>query len=794
MQPNRIAQTIARACVVIALCSVEQGHSVASAQPPTGHPPATVDQQWWRIATAGSGNAPGQRGTYSAETVQSIHVNLTDGVVAGNANSLSPVTLRLKRNGAAISSHEGAPIFDGSGQRYAINVTNGVCNAYNPPACNVLRSGDVIEVFQNGAVQSVTVPALSVNAHAATNLVSGSTSPSQTVEVFAISGSASGAVFTQTATSASDGAFQANFTALTDLVGDDSGFAVLRPSGSTSFATRYVLPFLRVYASNGWVYGRAAPSSPVSLQASIAWPNPGIVLYSDSYGKFGQYVGILAAGDVLRATLGDQIKQLTVQTITAKLDSAQHIIGQAAPAQSVRVRRYVRTNHVNQLFGQGTLLDEENITADARGRFTSTLMISLDETGIAAVSDADGDESAALVSTPTLLIRVGGFTNVFPSRLPSSIAVRDGAPNSVVTMTLRGPSGYAKNIWRPTSDHTGMAYNFDTSPAQPVLAANDIVKVAQPEQVISATVPVFTSTRDALTNRIFGMAPPNALVTLSVWTQPFPDGNFFSEREVSFATQSDSTGAYQFSLAGRVAAAEYRQSIVTVRFGPGHEAYRSVDAGDTATSCSASIDEVEVRGSVVLLSSTCQPTEAQLRLIAPNGVVKSSIPTAVNPYGQMRIDFMSYGTSPIRILPGDTLELIGPANISVLVPTMSAAIETSGTIRGSAPSGAALSISLVQPILSISEYSVISNIGFYTGTADSSGQFVITTLPSEAGTQAVVRAQTSSKPPASSTRNSPPQRSTPKAIVSQSPAKWLCAPTVDCFKSIESICKLQPAI
>lgn len=746
MQPNRIAQTIARACVVIALCSIGQGHSLASAQSPTGNPPVAVDQQWWRIVNAQSGNAPGQRGTHSAEAVQSIHVNLTDGVVAGSVNSLSPVTLRLKRNGAAISSHEGAPIFDGSGQRYAINMTDGMCTAYNPSACNVFRSGDVIEVFQNGVAQSVTVPPLTVNANAATNLVSGSTAPSQTVEIFAISGSASGAVFTQTATAAPNGAFQADFTALTDLVADDSGFAVLRPSGSTSFAMRYVLPFLRVYASNQWVYGRAAPASPVLLQASIASSIPGIVLYSDFHGKFGQYAGFLTEGNVIRATLGDQIRQLSIQPITAKLDSAQHITGQAAPAQIVRIRRYARTNHLNQLFGQGTLLDQENITADAGGRFTSTLTIGLDQTGMAAVPDADGDESAALVSTPTLVIRVDGSANAFPSRLPSSIVVRDGAPNSVVTVTLRGASGYAKNVWKQTSDPSGLAFSYDLGPLQPVLVANDIVEVAQPEQVISATVPVFTSTRDALTNRIFGMAPPNALVTLNVWTQPIPGGNFFSEREVSFATQSDSTGAYQFSLTGRVAADEYRQSVVTVRFGAGHEAYRSVDAVDTATSCSASIDEVEVRGSVALLSSTCQPTEAQLRLIAPNGNVKSSIPTVVHPFGQIRIDFMNYGTGPIQILPGDTLELFGPTRTSVLVPTMSATMESSGTVRGSAPSGAALSISIAQPFLSIGGYSIIPNTGFYTGTADSSGQFVIATLPSEAGTQAIVRVQTSSKP------------------------------------------------
>ncbi len=745
MQPNRIAQTLARACVVIALCSFEQGHPVTSAQVATGNPPAAVDQQWWRIANAESGNTHPQRGTHSADAVQSIHVNLTDGVVAGMVTSLSPVTLRLRRNGVAISSNEGSPYFDGTGYRYAIIQSNGQCSGIYSPACNAFRIGDTIEVFQNGIAQTVTVPTLTVNANATSNVVSGGTTPTRTVEVYAISSSATGDVFTRTAISAADGTFQTDFTGLVDLAANDSGFAVVRFSANSSFSARYVLPFLRVFLSNNWLYGRIAPASVVTIESSRSTASLGGYQFGDALGRFGQFIYGVQAGDTLTVKFGDQIKQLTAQSITANLDAAHRVTGQTAPGQAVRIRRFARTGNQDLLYGRDTLLNEESVTSDAGGRFTSTLTIDISHAGLASVADPDGDESAALIANPILTIRLGPLPNYWNPRLPSVIVVRDGAPNTVVTMTLRGPSRYAKNTWKSISDFTGSAYNYDTAPLQPLISANDIVEVAQPNQVISITAPIFTSTRDIQANRISGIASPNAEVSLDVLAQQQLSNVAGVEQVYSFHTRADPAGTYQFDLNERVSPNAYKQAIVAMQLGAGHEVYRYVDVSDASASCSASIDEVEVRGTLVQLSSTCQESEVRLNITAPNGTAKFSSIVNLYPYGPTRIDLLYFRASSIQILPGDRIELVGASTVTALVPNMSATIEASGTLRGQALAGAGLFVSIVKPLSVNSIYPASQGI-VITGTADSSGGFVIPISPAGAGTQAIVRTQTSSKP------------------------------------------------
>ncbi len=110
-------------------------------------------------------------------TFPSLHVHLTDWIVAGRIPSPAPVFVRVSRGEATLRSATVQPVPEGDGYLYiaAFSLAGyGYC-------VDPFLPGDVVWVVQGSTVLSLTVPPLSAQADPDAEVISGTAPPSDTL-------------------------------------------------------------------------------------------------------------------------------------------------------------------------------------------------------------------------------------------------------------------------------------------------------------------------------------------------------------------------------------------------------------------------------------------------------------------------------------------------------------------------------------------------------------------------------------------------------------------------------------
>ncbi len=142
-------------------------------------------------------------------TNPTVYVDLRYGVIAGVTDPHAPITVTIR-------SARGTT----KGIVHATSADDGSYSTWASLACVALVPGDTVEVRAGAArVASTTVVGITGEVNPVTDVVSGSTAASRSVEVrvYQEQGSCSPTLFTRAVTSGAAGAYSANFSGLVDI-------------------------------------------------------------------------------------------------------------------------------------------------------------------------------------------------------------------------------------------------------------------------------------------------------------------------------------------------------------------------------------------------------------------------------------------------------------------------------------------------------------------------------------------------------------------------------------------------
>ncbi len=205
-----------------------------------------------------------------------VHLNLTDGSLAGSAATLQAVSASVTRDGYLVASGEGLPVPDPAGFFYYFTL------AWQPYSCGAdycypskLEPGDQIYVSQSSLSQSFSVPLLTALAEPgpagpSEDSLYGQAPPASALTAFVIPFADPAAIYTQTASAAVDGSYQIGLAPAHDLHRQDSGYILLEMEPGVSAYRRFVAPMLRLQVGGATISGVAAPQEEILITHTLA--------------------------------------------------------------------------------------------------------------------------------------------------------------------------------------------------------------------------------------------------------------------------------------------------------------------------------------------------------------------------------------------------------------------------------------------------------------------------------------------------------------------------------------------
>lgn len=645
----------------------------------------------------------------------SLHVHLTDRMVAGRVPVPSPVSVQVRRGGIIVATATAHPFPDGDGYLYVASpayVYPDGCGG--PCGCFSFQPGDEIRAIQGSTIISLTVPPLTALADPAADVVLGTAPPSDTVTLYLYPRADPSAVLTTTAPADPEGHYEANWQP-TDLRPGDTGHVAWNADPYRAAYLRFVAPLLQVQWNGSEVLGMAAPCSTIHLIARDAegqwlmdtWA------WADRYGYFQAWLywaekeeGVqrLYPGSRIIAEAADQTFAATVLSMSAHADREGGVVVGSAPAgAALRALRFPGPLRYRRSIGESPPNEEVTGTADATGWYTLPLALAAADYGAVFAAGPDGHETFARFAVPYLFARLGprGPMAVVPNsvRLWGQV---DGA-NLPITIAVDGPRGYPKDLRFLTSG-VGGEFSDLTSDSDVILETGDTITVSTSEGVrVALRLPTLTAHADPLSETVSGEAPPGARLEVFVYAAPLtPYGGGGGEpppppySPVSRVVTATAEGTYVADFRGLADITPESVGEVVL--------YLSEDAAVSRPffpACRPILTHVVVGGnSLAGLSGKGCPS-ATITLQNPAGQIKAQAVADFQWWAGFEFYFYltevcpwpgpCYGKSiPVLILPGDRIVLQSAGQTyTVSVPTLTLEILPTA-LSGQAPPGETL--------------------------------------------------------------------------------------------------------
>ena len=506
--------------------------SVSAAPTKSG---ATIDPRWQALIDT----VESQEGNQQAEQIEQVaafnpivHINLADGSFFGRVTTAEPVTIQFSRAHTPypyVPYFIAQPVFDGT-SHYFIAQFGGNLG---------LIPGDLITLTQGSASVGLTLPPLTATINAATNVITGSTMVSTTVNIRMLPFEQPDIVITQTATSTADGGFAANLTAAHDVRPRDEGYVWIKEGSRHYFYDHVIAPFVRAEVGGYFVYGETSPNSwanLVLLDAAGAYRSSGSNYAATGNGIFAiQIYSTTRPTDQWVASFESQVITLSLPTLSAQFNPTKTaIIGQAPPNTTVSVWRFHGPVGYEGSVDLGLADPTITGTSTAQGNYSINLDIAHDDYFHIAVQSADGHEIFTRLNTDYLEVYLRTQSLDYYSYNPQyQVLGQLNQFNQFITTTIQGPSGYLKNVRSINTNFVGAFLDYGQNGyggSDPVtLGVGDVLTFAnQTGNITTIQIPDFNVSSEGTTGMIWGNAPANATVLLrfSNYAAPNPPGTF----------------------------------------------------------------------------------------------------------------------------------------------------------------------------------------------------------------------------------------------------------------------------
>lgn len=762
---------------------------------PPAQPRLITDTRWIELIRS---SGPGSQLNRSVTALPTLNLHVMDNLIAGRASASALISIVVRRGTAVIVNVTATPYPDGSSYFYAVQFYPW----YAPTGCGgggsdaTLQPGDIISLSQSGASFTMTVPTLTAQVDATVDDVSGSAPISGVVTTYLYRFADLTGPYTTTVTADAGGHYQADYASTLDVRPRDSGYAAYAAAPDRVTYVRFVAPFLRVQAGGTELSGFAAPRSVVVISAT----NSAGVQYSswlalaNSDGSFGPLSsswnrGHIKPGDRISAASAGQTFSMTVLTITARADLANHFVaGETLANQTVEVLRFDGPLCCSSdPFWNSTAAEQAVVTATATGQYTAALAVVRPNYGAAIVTAPDGNQTYARFAVPYLTARMGA--NAWFSYQVTG-QVDDAA--TPITLTIQGPSGYFKDVRTTTAASDGYFVDYNYSGL--TLDSGDVITVATAHGVQAVLpLPNLTGQIDPVTDIVSGTAPPNARLNLIVYYSsyypmmpptPAPaatpyiiiGGGGPPSSPYTVIVTATAQGDYQVNLHGVIDLDNSSIGEVSLTTAEGYGVSRVLSLS-RAESCAYAPRQIYVGGNRVdfwLPKGCTQYTYGSVRLRDGAGRLKSQQALPVGLVNYAFSIFFYAGNEPIAIEPSDIIEVewtnssqfvvtptptytpwpvtptptpyaarpaAGNQLVTIVVPTLTVQLDqAANTISGHAPASTTVSVNLSR------DWNLI---GVYTATTDAQGMYFINPGPGmtlAAGDRAAVTSSPSGSP------------------------------------------------
>ncbi len=727
--------------------------------------------------------------THRPDTLQanapSINLNLTVNSVAGRVATGATVVISVTRGSRLVGYATAAPILlDGdyvyvAYPTWTSYTTLGGGRGYDYPT---FWSGDIVWVMQSSSTVSMTVPTLTALADAMTDTVYGAAPVSQPITAYVFPFAAPDVTYMRSITADEAGRYQASF-APTDLVPRDSGYIAYVEAVERRAYVRFVAPLLRAQAGGYELSGYAAPRSSVSIVAADAQGIPYNWPYGTNAGDDGAFrIGSegwngpnpLRPNDRITATAAGQTFVMTVLNVTAHADLANGQVQGLAPAGlTVDVLRFSGPVQSGYDFIWSTPpSDQVSATATLAGQYTATLPLARPDYGAALVTAPDGNQTFARFNVPYMRVRMGEGDPYTPWDYWLRGQVDELA--APITVAIQGPSGYLKDLRRVTAYGNGFFGDYMQDANRLILDSGDVVTLTTPRGVqVALTLPQLTAHADPISDTVYGLAPPNSRLTITIYAvytwPPQPPSLPTPTRPLAkpyiagpmdglapTATPAPPPGGGgpatpQYTLVVTATAlGEYRADLhqfVNITGDSFGEVQWTTPDGNTVVrlfrgtpACQPRLQTTQVGGNTLLFAIDGQQCSSifTVRLRDPQGQVKYES-TFTNWSGYISLALYNRFGRPIPILPGDTVEIESGAisgvpwtptptpwvNVSsaqasglftITIPTLTVTLDPiANVVGGLAPPGALLNLSVYHAWAGSNEW--------FTATASAQGVY-----------------------------------------------------------------------
>ncbi len=678
------------------------------------------DPRW--VDLARSARPSGVRLQASAS---SLHVHLTDRIVAGRVPSPAPVSVQVSRGEIVFISTTVRPLPEGGGYLYIAALPPWGTGTWVYGYCGEpFLPGDVFWAVQGTTVLSLTLMPFSALADPDTDLISGTAPPSDTLALYLYPRAAPDSVLTQTIVAGPEGLYQASWA---DLRPGDTGFVAWSPSPDRAAYLRFIAPLLQVQVNGAEVMGMAPPCTGIFLDVTDTTGDR-LIAHQTTAGRDGRFqtwlwwsdkdegLPRLLPGYRVQARAAGQSFSTTVLLVSTWTDrAAGQVLGEAPSGAPVRVEVAHGPiegawESVLQRWPYASAL----VTATAQGRYTAALPLASADLGAAFVQGPDGHETFARFAVPYLWVLLGREKFWYGSRLQGQV---DGT-NVPVTLTLQGPVGALKDIRLLRSAGNGFFGDLRRE-TDPILESGDILTVETPRGVQAAlTLPILTARVDVLSDTVSGEAPPGVPLTLRVWGAAGPSGSSAVRLQggasamggeeptptpplfwVSQVVTAGANGTYVADFRGLADLTHRSAGEVSLTTPEGHTLIRPFRAHD----CRPVLTSVSVGGNYLDGVSSLGCPSATVRLINPAGALKAQAYADFSWWDWFAFYFYLYEvcpvpdwcgdkSHPVRILPGDRIEITsGGAVYTTTVPTLTLEVDRdTPALSGWAPPGEVL--------------------------------------------------------------------------------------------------------
>jgi hypothetical protein len=721
MRTRQIASLFLPCAIVFLILSLgwallPGGESAQAAQPistqqeasiPPSTPP-TPDLRWLEMVRILEGISPALEEGPPAELPASpaasltVHLNLTDGSLAGSALSLLPVQASVTRDGYVIAAGEAMPAPAFPAYFYSLSL------GWYPYPCgggtcypSSLEAGDEVVVTQGTTSLSASVPYLTALAEPVDDRLYGEAPPLADLLAIVSPLADPAETYTQSASAGADGSYHITLSPAHDLHRQDSGYLLVELAADAHAYRRFVAPMLRAQVGGGSISGVAAPQADIIITQTN--PSGEVVgVYHDLTDQTGEFSyltdlveypdpQVLSPGDRLLASAAGQVFSMTLPTLSARTDQANSQVGgQAPPGAELEGRAYQGPLGLYYI-DMSPIWDLEPTqvsltSAGPSGEYTASLALDSGDYGAVYLTLPDEHQAFTRTSTFFLFARLSNAEDTYYYGDPLSGQVDHVL--TPITITVQGPSGYLKDWGVPKTTSAGSFWFAGSDPYNTWLKidSGDVIGIATPgEGETYVTMPPLTASANRNTAIVSGITTPSSRLTVNVANEY---GLFLTSQVVT----STAGGEYSADFSGSLQFNNYTWGQVILETPQGHQVSRGWRIG-----CPPYLNGAQVGGNRILVNVEYPCYDGKLRLWSAAGELKkvaslweTYYSTDEGPEMQLYDEF----GAPIPVLPGDQIEIeYEGASVFTEVPQLSAQVDpASSLVSGSAPPGARLEI------------------------------------------------------------------------------------------------------